>query len=336
MKLITLSACAAIFLQLGCSKDNGNPNDATGPLDIYVTGEKNGQVTYWKNGEMQFDSPNPSQYYIPGKCYGITVSNGDVYVAGRIDSKATYWKNGISYTLTDFQTTGFAVDVMMLDNDLYVAGANYGANGKWQAGYWKNGHFVALTEASIAQCNSITSENKDVYAAGEIIKGSAGPLAVYWKNGDSVTLGPPGSGCTATSIDVEAGDVYVAGEYNGHPVYWKNGNRIHLESSSAPGFGIAKSILVSENDIHIVGYVFENNREVPVYWKNGVKTVLQDTRSVATDIAIVGNDVYISGYSKGEIQEAVYWKNGIKTVVDTDSSAYFSFEGNGIAVSPRK
>ncbi len=45
-----------------------------------------------------------------------------------------------------------------------------------------------------------------------------------------------------------------------------------------------------------------------VYWKDSVETILSnDSTSVATSIAVAGNDVYVTGYVE---EQTVYWKNG--------------------------
>jgi hypothetical protein len=71
-----------------------------------------------------------------------------------------------------------------------------------------------------------------------------------------------------------------------------------------------------------------DNKNVSQYvacWKNGEPVTLQSagTGLLARSIAIVGNDIYISGFvvENGK-QVACYWKNGIKT--NLVSTATFS------------
>ena len=69
-----------------------------------------------------------------------------------------------------------------------------------------------------------------------------------------------------------------------------------------------------DDDVYVAGY--ENNsagRSVVKYWKNGNETILTDgsRNAIATDIAVIGDDVYVIGVeSNGSVNVAKYWKNG--------------------------
>lgn len=117
-------------------------------------------------------------------------------------------------------------------------------------------------------------------------------------------------------------DVYVAGTKNNQACYWKNNQLVALAQGSFTNSYTSK-ILVSNSDVHILGYTSDKS----LYWKNGVLTDLTTTLSDAsqvvkgiTDIDVIGNDVYLVGFTKNpliaaEIYDLAYWKNGVKTVV---------------------
>lgn len=122
-------------------------------------------------------------------------------------------------------------------------------------------------------------------------------------------------------------DVYVAGVKNFNATYWKNNQEYLL----AGGDGAeADTIIVSNNNVHVLGKKqFDNWTTEYLYWKNGNITNLnqalstpgQQVRTI-TGIDVIGDDVYIVGYTKNplitaEIYDLVYWKNGVKTVVAT-------------------
>jgi hypothetical protein len=122
-------------------------------------------------------------------------------------------------------------------------------------------------------------------------------------------------------------DIYVAGVKNFNATYWKNNQEFLL----ADGDGAeADTIIVSNNNVHVLGKKqFDNWTTEHLYWKNNVFTNISTSFSTPdqvvktiTGIDVVGDDVYIVGYTKNplitaEIYDLVYWKNGVKTVVGT-------------------
>src|SRR4051812_20368798 len=150
-------------------------------------------------------------------------------------------------------------------------------------------------------------------------------------------------------------DVYLAGvvDYNKNnynmlvAAYWKNGVVTMLDDSHSGG---ANAIAVNKSDIYVAGYTFSynintdsyaigsninsnSNPMIGTYWKNGVATTL-GLGTVCTSIAVVGNDIYVAGYSytpsptnttsgfgTQTINNPVgtYWKNGIATSLGTNT-----------------
>lgn len=117
-------------------------------------------------------------------------------------------------------------------------------------------------------------------------------------------------------------DLYVVGIKNGEACYWKNNQFMSLDQGSFDSTFPSK-ILVSNNTVHVLG----NSNNTALYWNNGsltnLTTTLSDNAQVLkgiTDMEVVGNDVYLVGYTKNpiiaaEIYDLAYWKNGQKTIL---------------------
>lgn len=136
--------------------------------------------------------------------------------------------------------------------------------------------------------------------------------------------------CTSEEIKRVAlvSDVYVSGSKASHASYWKNNILLSLTdvgfSSSS-----ADTLIVKNNDIHVLGNGFIGGNVKTLYWKNNVLTNLTDTFSTSTEIATIcsmevdnNNDVYFAGISQNvsvtpNTYDLVYWKNGVKYIVDS-------------------
>ena len=120
-------------------------------------------------------------------------------------------------------------------------------------------------------------------------------------------------------------DVYVVGEYVVEPgaysaAYWKNGKLVNLTPNSTGSE--AEAIAVKDTDVYVVGEITDYQTQLlhAVYWKNGVMHPLNygdstTFSSLAADIAVEGNDVYIAGeydnFAYHGSNQAMLWKNGV-------------------------
>ena len=74
--------------------------------------------------------------------------------------------------------------------------------------------------------------------------------------------------------------------------------------------------------VHIVGarYDIGVSTFLPTYWRNNEKITFTSgtNNGDAKDLALVGNDVYISGFTRsapGAVINACYWKNGVVNIL---------------------
>lgn len=129
-------------------------------------------------------------------------------------------------------------------------------------------------------------------------------------------------------------DVYVAGSNNGEACYWKN-SQITLLNSSGFTSVRATKITVINNDVYVLGFGFDTNFNINyLYWKNGVLRDLTsqfsdlfDTVTAITDMEIISNDIYFTGFtvstSATNIENKhVYWKNNTKTILQVFSDNF--------------
>lgn len=211
---------------------SGAPNDlVVAGNDVYLAGysvdSNNNYVPgYLKNGQWIALPCSSSATYCRAFC--LVVSGSDVYVGGTyVDftertAVLGYWKNGtwtqVEVLAANLDTPDqqemmrqicFIRNLVVQGSDVYLVG--FGP--KAEAGYWKNGTWVALpVPAGSAGCypNWLVVQLNDVY----VLSGS-GTIG-YWKNGAWVGLpspdASPSSMAMAVSLAVDGDNVAVAGE----------------------------------------------------------------------------------------------------------------------------
>ncbi len=127
--------------------------------------------------------------------------------------------------------------------------------------------------------------------------------------------------------------VYISGvgrNKDGNPVatYWINDEPVNLAAYHPNGVvynSAAFGMTLSGNDLYVCGVLYTSQGDFAVYWKNGVPVMLTPGNAQASAIAVVGDDVYITGavaigngYSHG-----VLWKNGVASYL-TEGTNYSS------------
>ncbi|MBE9663320.1 hypothetical protein [Mucilaginibacter myungsuensis] len=200
------------------------------------------------------------------------------------------------------------------------------------AGYWKNGTFYNLGDASAKQsfATGLCISGNDVYISGWYCKTTWDePTPIYWKNGVAVDLpakGATGDGyANAYGITVSGNDVYVCGAYRiakdrYAACYWKN--KVLNTFSDNTYESAARAIPVANGVVHLAGTstpsLFPFPVRKPAVW-NGGKLNMLDIGTyhsgVAYVITVSGNDIYVAGTATGTSDLALYWKNGTMTAI---------------------
>jgi hypothetical protein len=214
------------------------------------------------------------------------------------------------------------------EKGLYIGGTAMNENGVPVASYWKDGVPINLsaTYQDAVFYNSVgfglTMSGNDVYVCG-VLYTSKGNIPTYWKNGQAVIL-TPGTG-QATGIAVVGTNVYVCGVLqsdngNNYGVVWKNGVISYLTEGTT--FSSANTLIVSGQNVHVGGYLYQDGKTYATYWKNGNPLLLTsgDNFAHVESLAIAGNTVYAAGRELGN-DVGKYWKDGqVVNLTDPSSS----------------
>ncbi len=164
----------------------------------------------------------------------------------------------------------------------------------------------------LAVTTTIYAQNGDIYMAGK-----DGKLGKVWKN--SVELYSVADGTNSVNFDciyVSGNDVFTGGTINDgsntKAVIWKNGLLLYQLTS-----GNVQSISVSGDNVYVCGSYSTN----AVLWENNTMTTLGQgsyhsssdyVYYYATAMQVVGNDVYVVGYTNNDrsYNSGRIWKNG--------------------------
>ena len=176
--------------------------------DVYVVGNSlhangNTVATYWKNGAINQLTSGVSF------AWDISVSGNDVYTTGSIRNTGpgigfvSSWKNNTATLLSPGLDGGAGRDIVVVGNDVYVAGIERNIKHIGVAKYWKNGAPVALSDGAFeAQANAIAVLGEDVYVAGYEYNAAGVSIAKLWKNGVAIPITDGGYFGSATAIVV--------------------------------------------------------------------------------------------------------------------------------------
>ena len=167
MRNLILPFLLLLTLVFSCKEnDDGMLEKNVASYDVYVSGRKNGQLCYWKNG-IQYNIANGS--VLENNPTKVFVDGNDVYIKGRYG----YWKNG-NYT-TYQQAAGVTdpsgidvYDFYVKNGNIYFVGyvlTNVSSSTIYDFCYWKNGIKNLLFTDNSGYNNrcTITEFNSDVY-----------------------------------------------------------------------------------------------------------------------------------------------------------------------------
>ncbi len=283
----------------GCNSPTTNDDTDPKPVDVYVAGyylnnEDTGEhACYWKNGEIQDLDEAESDWAID-----ISVDGDDVYIAA--EQGGGYWKNSEFISLPDTKTRG-AIGIHAVGGDLYVL-----VDDMDTIYYLKNDTKVILPFENTSWLYCLFVYGNDVYVGG-----SSNGSACYWKNGVLHSVDTT-SRTRITDLFVVGNDIYSACAGPNEDNIMKNNEVLYSEYD-------VENIFVEGNDIH---YCY-NGYNVAGYTKNDTWELLSGENPRASDITIVGGDVYISGFENfnesstppNDSTLACYWKNGEKVTL---------------------
>lgn len=235
-----------------------------------------------------------------------------------------------SCTGDDVITENNDIDSSNDPTGMYVAGYTLDDVYQPHAFVKKNGINLTLnTNSEFSRAYAVIVDGNDVYVAGETFESTNFiTTATLWKNGNIFWISED-ENSSATDVEVVSGNIYISGTTEEGVVYWKNGVKNVMPNSSHSNFGSNSAIPkieVSNEIVYVSGVSHNGNNTNAAYWKNGViNTLTEMTYGIAnaTDIKVVGNDVYVSGYKGnfGEFSDALYWKNGVAVNIPNSYSA---------------
>ena len=227
---------------------------------------------------------------------------GYVYASNNIWTVPTYWKNGVIHKLADSADGAAAESVALHDTDVLIAvTTEHLDNSAFTAFYYRNGHKGLLADKAFVggnHCATFSSCGCDFYVCGAIM---------------------------------------VSGTYKA--CYWKDGGPAHLLPNT-PYQSVANAITVHGGNVYVAGSALTSlKNQYAIYWENDTSYNLTDTLlrdAQALDVALVGNDVYVTGYviaSDLNSNVPTYWINGvphtlskpggIESIASSGSNFYF-------------
>lgn len=261
-----------------------------------------------------------------------------IYISGAITntpanySYGCYWKNGTAVPLTTIVASGMIEstnDMVLYNNDVYVAGVEELPSGRGIGKYWKNGALVSTFDNGVDNivCNAIAVNASGVHIAITEQSNSGVYTPKYWKNGTIISLPLSGSVPNALLEDItlSGNDVYILGTQvtgvNRNCILWKNGLPTIIPLTNPVGASYFR-LFVSGNDVYICTTEYipgSNKSRVMLYKNNDAPVAITHTNSAsARDIFVKGSDVYIAGFqfeTDGTLK-GCYWKNGVKFIMD--------------------
>ncbi len=266
--------------------------------DVHVCGYEQvageSKAKYWKNGKS-IDLANSNN----AQAVSIAVSGTDVYIAGTYSGGVACWVNGNMKHISSREFSE-ANDIAVTDTCVYVVG-RFVSNDRYYGALWKWKKNSSVIEYFIGNeyinhiVTGICVTESDLYVTA-YAKYATGARSMHyrgeWMNYEVYISGYGGDYYT-NAITVVGGNVYTAGYGLQSAIYWKNSTENILATNPNSIYQTrALGIAVSGNDVHVCG----NAEDKAKYWFNGTTVNLTDGLGEATDIAISGTDVYISGW----------------------------------------
>lgn len=222
---------------------------------------------------------------------------------------------------------GDTLSYSLVIKDIYMANKDYylltnkssitGNNEEFSVIY-KNGiAILELKNNDTFNSTAIAVFNSEIYLLGTGIDSTGNNTRIkLWQNG-SVKVINKGNFSTSNDLLINTiGDVFISGtEYNNtfYGKIWKNGNELYANEDAT-----YKILHFDNNNLYACGSI--NNK--PAFWKNNNLTQLSNKNGSCSDLKIVNEDIYITGYeSDGLYNHGVYWKNNtVKELTNSSNS----------------
>ncbi|MEZ4791886.1 MAG: hypothetical protein R2811_17940 [Flavobacteriales bacterium] len=282
------------------------------------------------------DDPAPS-----GGGGGPTGGNASIHIVGYdIPSsylQACYWKDGVRTNLSDGSSDAVANAIAVTDDHVYVVGyMDFAGSVLNIPVLWVDGTVQPLATASgpFDAAVGVDVYNGEVHVVGSRRHPVSGnDVATYWHNGAEQALTDGSSDAVATGVSVDATGVYVSGEMDGKAVYWHDG--VQVELTDGTHSAAATDIEVENGVVYVCGGE-ENDSGIlqACTWTNGTKSTLTLNGGLASDLHVVGGDLYVVGRSsitEGDEGFSTYWVNSSSYATANPPNAAFSYSaGAGI------
>jgi hypothetical protein len=170
--------------------------------DVYIVGQTDNQVGYFKNGQFISIATGTSPLGAD-----MAFSGTDIYVLGQINDSIGYWKNG--------QFNFLALADSVLPVSIAIAGTDVFSflqlqTGSWPGELYQNTDFYSeLPTSNQPGLTTIYAHGADLYIPGS--NTGIHSNAVYWLNGISNQLPVIRNPGHAYDIAVDGADVYAVG-----------------------------------------------------------------------------------------------------------------------------
>lgn len=283
-KLLSLFVLLVI-VSCNTTDDLVNPNNQT-PVDVYVTGQKNGQPCYWKNNQLFLLDDGGVTGVTATK---IIVSDDDVYIFGTTQAttmqatKSLFWKNGVLTELntalsTDSEYALYISDMDIVGDDVYFVGyTNPTPITLFEPKLvtWKNNVKTILSTTTEGwQESYIKVQNDTIYTTSPIENG-------YYKNSSFHSM----DNAVLNGFTVKNNDTYVFGGELLSGFYYNINSDVQT-NVSFPNDGAVYQMCFDNNNVY-----FSNNEDI---YTNGTLTY---SVPIATnnifDFTVKNNNLYL-------------------------------------------
>jgi hypothetical protein len=309
-------------------------NDTT--EDVYIVGQTNTQVGYFKNSQFipLATGSNPQGA-------DMAFSGSDIYVLGQINDSIGYWKNG-QFNFITMADSILPVSIAIVGSDVFSFLQWQTVNGPGDL-YQNTSFYSEIFSSNQPGLTSIYAVGADIYIPGS--NSGIHSNAVYWLNGIANQLPITNRLGHAYDIALDGTDVYAVGsvfdltDSTERATCWKNSVPTYMTDSLS--FGRIYYISIVNGTIYMAGYQAAGNASssgpaAAIVWKNGVASNI--TPAGFSDniqgFAVNGSDVYVSVLSSipgGSLPSPRYYKNGVAVNYTGTTLGY----GSRIFVRPR-